>query len=269
MGASPERTGLTVVSKRQELAAQAAADPRQRDSVWAGVRRAVDSLADPRVLATCSPDDHDAFDPNDFLQQNGTIYLLGTTGTQLSVAPLITALMDDLLGTARALAAAEEGGRLEPSLLLLLDEVANIAPLPTLPNLLADGGGSGITTVAVLQSLAQARARWGEAGADAIWDASTTKVILGGLAQADDLHRISRLAGDVEAPHITKSTGAGGGSRSVSSQRIPALPIERIRCLPAGQAIILARRCPPVEAELTPWWRHRTQITRRTHEGGN
>jgi type IV secretion system protein VirD4 len=48
------------------------------------------------------------------------------------------------------------------------DEAANIAPIPSLPNLLADGGGSGITTVCVLQSLAQARARWGPAGADAM-----------------------------------------------------------------------------------------------------
>ena len=79
----------------EELAAQAGADPRQRDSVWAGVRRAIDSLADPRVLATCSPDEHDAFDPTAFLRENGTIYLLGSTGTQLSVAPLITALMEE------------------------------------------------------------------------------------------------------------------------------------------------------------------------------
>jgi type IV secretion system protein VirD4 len=256
----------------EELAAQAGADPRQRDSVWAGVRRAVDCLADPRVLATCSPDNGNAFDPSVFLREHGTIYLLGSTATQLSVAPLITALIDDVLGTARTLAAAEPGGRLEPPLLLLLDEVANIAPLPTLPNLLADGGGSGITTVTVLQSLAQARARWGEAGADAIWDASTTKIILGGLAQVDDLLRISRLAGDVDAPHVTRSSGAGGGTRSVSSQRLPALPLERVRCLPAGSAIVLARRCPPVEADLIPWWRHPSQARQRSSprrdEGG-
>ncbi len=54
--------------------------------------------------------------------------------------------------------AASPGERLDPPL-LLLDEAANIAPLPSLPNRLADGGGSGITTVAVLQSLAQARTR--------------------------------------------------------------------------------------------------------------
>jgi type IV secretion system protein VirD4 len=254
----------------EELAAQAGADPWQRDSVWSGVRRAVDSLADPRVLDTCTPEAGEAFDPAGFLRDNGTLYLLGTTGAQLSVAPLITALLEDLLDTARTLAAAAPHGRLDPSLLLLLDEAANIAPIPSLPNLLADGGGAGITTVAVLQSLAQARARWGDAGADAMWDASTTKIVLGGLAHADDLQRISRLAGDIDLPHVTHSRGSGGPSRSTTTRRLPALPLERIRCLPAGQALVLARRCPPVEVRLTPWWQHPSQpLPRDRAQGGS
>ena len=243
----------------EELAAQAGADPRQRDSVWSGVRRSIDSLADPRVLDACTPAVDAQFQPEQFLREHGTVYLLGSTGAQLSVAPLITALLEDLLDTARVLAAGSAHGRLDPPLLLLLDEAANIAPIPSLPNLLADGGGTGITTVAVLQSLAQARARWGDAGADSMWDAATTKIVFGGLAHADDLHRISRLAGDVDMPHVTHSRSSGGHSRSTSTQRQPALPLERIRCLPAGQALVLARRCPPTQVRLTPWWQHSTQ----------
>ena len=237
-----------------ELAAQAGADPRQRDSVWAGVRRSVDALADPRVAEACSPPDGAGFDPARFLNEHGSLYLLGTTGVQLSVAPLVTALVEHLLDVARTRAAHAQGGRLAPPLTLLLDEAANIAPLPSLPNLLADGGGSGITTVAVLQSLAQARSRWGEAGADALWDAATTKVILGGLAHADDLARISRLAGEIDEPTRTRTTGPGGPSHSISDRRVPALPIDTLRCLPPGQAIVLARHTPPVRARLTPWW---------------
>ncbi|MDP3713776.1 MAG: TraM recognition domain-containing protein [Mycobacteriales bacterium] len=243
----------------EELAAQSAADPRQRDGVWSGIRRAVDSLADPRVLDTCSPTRDDAFDPSSFLRNHGTLYLLGTTGAQLSVAPLITALLEDLLDTARTLAAGASHGRLDPPLLLLLDEAANIAPIPTLPNLLADGGGTGITTVVVLQSLAQARSRWGTSGADAMWDAATTKVVLGGLAHADDLQRISRLAGEIDLPHLTRNHGSGGAGHSLTTRRLPALPLERIRCLPAGQALVLARRCPPAQVRLTPWWQHPSQ----------
>jgi type IV secretion system protein VirD4 len=243
----------------EELAAQSAADPRQRDSVWAGVRRAVDSLADPRVLDACAPPENEQFDPVRFLRDRGTLYLLGSTGAQLSVAPLITALVEDIVDAARKLAAASAGGRLEPPLLLLLDEAANIAPLPSLPNLLADGGGTGITTVAVLQSLAQARSRWGEPASDALWDSATTKIILGGLAHADDLSRISRLAGEIDDATRTRSTGPGGASVSTAMRRLPALPIETIRCLPPGEAIVLARHTAPVHARLTPWWQRPDQ----------
>jgi type IV secretory pathway TraG/TraD family ATPase VirD4 len=233
---------------------QAAADPRQRDSVWAGVRRAVDSLADPRVLDTCSPAPADAVNLASFIQASGTLYLLGTTGAQLTVAPLVTALVEALVDTARTLGAATRDGRLDPPLTVLLDEAANIAPIPSLPHLLADGGGSGITTICVLQSLAQARARWGQAGADAMWDAATTKVILGGLAHAEDLHRISQLAGDIDDPVTTRTHGAGGASTSTAPRRLPALPVDALRTLPPGNAIVLARRTPPIRAKLTPWW---------------
>jgi hypothetical protein len=239
----------------EELAAQIGAEPKQRDSVWAGVRRAVDSLADPRVLDTCSPGPGEAFDPASFLAASGALYLVGTSGTQLSVAPLVTALVEDLVDAARRTAATCLGGRLDPPLLLLLDEAANIAPLPSLPNLLADGGGSGITTVAVLQSLAQARARWGEAAADALWDAATTKVILGGLAHADDLGRISRLAGEIDQPTRTHTRGSGGPSVAIAQRRLPALPVETIRTLGPGRAIVLARHSAPVLARLDAWWR--------------
>lgn len=46
-----------------------------------------------------------------------------------------------------------------------LTQAANIAPLPQLPDLMSHAGGSGIFTTVVLQSTAQARARWGTDGA--------------------------------------------------------------------------------------------------------
>jgi type IV secretion system protein VirD4 len=87
-----------------------------------------------------------------------------------------------------------------------------------------------------------------------MWDAATTKVVLGGLAHADDLARISRLAGDFDDPVRTRGSGPGGPSVSVAPRRLPALPVEALRCLPPGHAIVLARLTPPVEAVLTPWW---------------
>jgi len=238
-----------------ELAAQVDADSRHRDNVWAGVRRSFDCLADPRVLAACSPGPGEDFDPDAFLDDDGTLYLLGSAAAQLSVAPLITALVEDVVEAARRRAARAPGGRLDPPLTLMLDEAANIAPLPSLPSLLSDGGGTGLTTLAVLQSLAQARARWGEEQARSMWDAATVKIVLGGLADIDDLEDISRLAGEYDETTTTRTSSMTGGSRSTSFRRARVLPVEELRTLPFGWALLLHRTLRPVRLQMTPWWK--------------
>jgi type IV secretion system protein VirD4 len=134
-------------------------DPRTRDSVWLGVRQSLAALADPDVLAAVDPAPGDEFNPAAFLRDSGTLYLLASAVTSGSCAPLVAAFVEDITETARSLAARSPGARLDPPLLLALDEIANLTPLPSLPQLMAEGGGSGITTLAVLQSLAQARNR--------------------------------------------------------------------------------------------------------------
>lgn len=234
----------------EELEEQILADPRQRGSVWAGVRRAFDCLADPRVLDACSPASAAAFDPEAFIRDNGTLYLLGSTGAQLSVAPLVSAIVEDLVEHGRRTAAHSPGGRLDPPLLLVLDEAANIAPLPTLPSLLADGGGVGIPTVAVFQSLAQARARWGDTATDAMWDAATIKVIFGGLAKARDLEEISTLIGDYEQCVETMTSSAGTSTHSTTSRRSPLLSPPALRTLSRGETITLPRNTLPIRARF-------------------
>jgi type IV secretory pathway TraG/TraD family ATPase VirD4 len=138
--------------------------------------------------------------------------------------------------------------------LLALDEIANLTPLPSLPTLMAEGGGTGITTVAVLQSLAQARNRWGEHAADAIWDAATVKVVLGGLAKIGDLDALARLLGDRDEETLTVSRGGSGDkSTSVSLRRIPVLPPDLLRTLPFGTAALLLRQARPAVIDLQPW----------------
>jgi len=234
----------------EELEEQTLADARQRGSVWAGVRRAFDCLADPRVLDACSPPPADAFDPEAFVRDNGTLYLLGSTGAQLPVAPLVSAIVEDLVEHGRRIAAHSPGGRLDPPLLLVLDEAANIAPLPTLPSLLADGGGVGIPTVAVFQSLAQARARWGDTATDAMWDAATIKVVLGGMANVRDVEEISRLFGEHDEEVVSRSRDGGSATISTNVRRCPSLAPQQLRAVPFGEAVILPRSAPPVRVRL-------------------
>ena len=147
-------------------------DPRTRDSIWQGVSLSLAALADPRVLDAVSPGPEERFDPEEFLRKRGTVYLLATGAGANNSAALVSAFVEDLVEAARRLAARSPRARLDPPLLLALDEIGNLAPLPSLPTLMAEGGGTGITTMPVLQSLAQAREKWSDNAAGAIWDAS-------------------------------------------------------------------------------------------------
>jgi len=238
------------------LASMIQSDPRTRDSIWMAVSQAMACLADPRVLNAVSPSPGEEFDPTVFLTENGTLYLLATGAGAGAAWPLVAAFVEDLTETARHLAAGAPGTRLDPPVLLALDEIGNLAPLPSLPALMAEGGGTGITTMPVLQSLSQARSRWGEHAASSIWDASIVKVVLGGASASKDLQELSVLIGEREEASDT-ITISDQGTRSIqrSTRQRHVLPPERIRMLPFGTGLVLLRRAPPIVADLRSWHR--------------
>lgn len=238
------------------LAGMIHADPRTRDSIWHGVSLAFNALADPRVLDAVTPRPGEHFDPATFLKERGTLYLLATGAGAGASAALVAAFIEDLVETARRLAAASPGARLDPPLLLALDEIGNLAPLPSLPTLMAEGGGTGITTMPVLQSLAQARDKWGDHTANAIWDASIVKVILGGASNSRDLQDLTTLIGERDEP--TDSTSIdhyGNRTHQRSIRRIPIMSPDTLRTLPFGTGVVLLRTARPIITTLRPWTR--------------
>jgi len=248
------------------LEAMIETDPRTRDSIWQGVSLALAALADPRVLDAVSPGEDEAFDPEAFIRDKGTLYLLATGAGAGNSAALVAAFVEDLVETARRMAARSPGARLDPPMLLALDEIGNLAPLPSLPTLMAEGGGTGITTMPVLQSLAQARDKWSDDQASAIWDASITKIILGGASNSRDLQELSTLIGDRD--EFTDSVTLGDyGSRTNqrSIRRVPILPPDRIRTMPFGTGVVLLRSAPPIITDLMPWTK-RPNATDLKHE---
>lgn len=245
---------LAATGWAESLEAMLDADPRTRDSIWQGVSLALAALGDPRVLDAVSPSEGEHFDPEQFILDRGTLYLLATGAGAGNSAALVAAFVEDIVETARRMAARSPGARLDPPLLLALDEIGNLAPLPSLPTLMAEGGGTGITTMPVLQSLAQARNKWSENQAAAIWDASIAKIILGGASNSRDLQDLSTLIG--ERDEFTDSVTLGDyGSRSSqrSIRRVPIMPPDRIRTVPFGTGVILLRSTPPIITDLRPW----------------
>ncbi len=228
-------------------------ESRALANIWSVVSGVVAPLASPRVLDQLSPGPGEAFDPATFLRERGTLYLLATSAGASASATIVAALIEDVVETARRLASASVGARLDPPLALVLDEAANY-PLASLGALMSEGGGTGITTVAVLQSLAQSRGRWGAEAAQAIWDSATLKVVLGGSASANDLRDLAQLMGEREQTDVSTARQSGGGRTVTESSRSRAvLEPSVIRRLPVGRALVVARAARPIVVTLRPW----------------
>lgn len=207
----------------------------------------LDPLASPRVMDSVCPGPGDVvLDVARLFRGRGTLYLLSRGGDG-SAAPLVSMLADHVITAAQAMSQSEPGGRLDPPLRLVLDEAANIAPLPKLPELMADSGGRGITTCAFFQSFAQMRRRWGPDGDKEIYDSATIRLVLGGLADDEALQRLSHLCGQHRVKRVSTSRnrggghGSGGSSTSTHTEWEPVMRPDQIRELPDGHALMFYR----------------------------
>ncbi|MEV7482735.1 type IV secretory system conjugative DNA transfer family protein [[Kitasatospora] papulosa] len=209
------------------------------------------------VINALQGDGEDPTDFGAFLDAGGTLYLLGKDSEVNSVAPLTTAIAEDLLDFAEAHALASPAGRLDPALLAALDEAPNIAPIPSLRQRVADGRGRGITVVYGLQAWASARARFGEDTAKELAAFTNNVIVLPGDKDPDFLKDMSDLCGQVERERTTKTTSGGdrGGHSTATHMALePVLRGDEIRGLPEGHALVLADNLPPIVSRLDGMW---------------
>jgi type IV secretory pathway TraG/TraD family ATPase VirD4 len=218
------------------------------------IRRAFACFADPRVLEACSPPARGAFNVDAYLHEVGTLYLVGSKGAQATVAPLLTALIEDLVEEAKRRAFLAPGGRLDPWLALLLDEPFNTAAPDSVPGLMSEGGGSGIATTISPQNRWQLLAKWGERGGRALAAAANVQVFLGGLTDAERLRDLQTLSGVVDEVSTTRSTQADSLNLSEQVHRHDLISVADIRTLPEGRALVYAANLPPAEVQVPAWW---------------
>ena len=229
--------------------------PETTSGVLRYVARALACFSHEAVIEACCPGPGEDLDIEQFLIDNGTIYLLGKGSRLGAVAPLITAFADEVFDCAERLAATMPNRRLDPPLLGLLDEAPSIAPVPSLPELLADGRGRGIVIVYAMQSFSQAVTRWGAQRAETMGNATSITAVLGGLTSPTDLADLERICGQRRVRRVSTHRGSGGRngrdhSRTISWENETVLRADQIRTLQAGMALLLWSRLPPVLAHL-------------------
>ncbi len=161
------------------LAACEARDDRIRSSVATTLETVLAPFSDPAVVAATAGRD---IDPELLLDGHHTLYLCGPTYEQARLAGLIASLVSAVVAAAVGRATAA-GRPLDPPLLLVLDEAANVAPIRDLDALASTGAALGIQLVTVGQDLAQFTTRYGPERARTIANNHRAKVALSGVTE--------------------------------------------------------------------------------------
>ena len=238
-----------LLSAAAQLEAAIAQDPRYKAGVTGQVLQALEPFRLPRIQEMCNVRICESFNPAEFVTTAGTIWMLGSDSQQRQSAGVCTALTSAIAEAARDEARRSPNGRLRPPLLLALDEAVNVAPIPRLDQLLSTGGGSGLQTIVVLQSMAAARNAWGKEMGDALLDFNNAKLVLGGLSDAQDLQDLSALLGQREevTTQVSRNGRSGfleAGDHSYSWRQVPVMRPDEIRALRSeerGEALLIAR----------------------------
>ncbi len=234
------------------LAGIAATEDREKSGIFSTTAGALAAYRSGRALGLTDEAD---FDPAGFASGGDTIYVCTPARYQALAAPIVVAFAEQLRA---ATYRASADGTLRLPVTLVLDEVANIAPLPDLPAMVSEGGGQGLLTLACLQDLSQARGRWGSA-AEGFFSLFGAKVLLPGVGDLRTLDTVSRLAGhgDVAVRSVNASawwSGRPSASTTRSTRRQERLPVDQVHSLAPGTALVIAGARPPRLAALTPWW---------------
>ena len=239
LAAGARQWALTLAELRSEAHKTAA-------TVRMVMSRALAFMADPALAASVLPPPGGGFDIPAFLADRGTVYLIAeAVSEEAPVAPLFAAMAAEIHYVAAQLGQASEAGRLDPPLLMGLDEVTQICPVP-LPFWLADSGGKGIQVVAVVHGEAQLAERWGDHGRQIVLDTCSVKVFLPGITDTTTLQTASTLCGQASwklrgQDHVTRHD--------------VATP-DMIRQLPAAFALVIRGDCAPVIARLPRAWKN-------------
>jgi len=113
---------------------------------------------------------------------------------------------------------------------------------------MADSAGKGILIVAVCHGLGQLEARYGQHGAQAIWETAGCKMFLGGIDDDALLASVSRVCGEIQV----KRDGKGEAYDTV-----PVVPVDVLRTLADFRALILRTNLSPCVVKLRMAWKRR------------
>jgi len=229
-------------------------EERQRSSIYTTAETIIGAFADPRVLDASSQPE---YTPAELLDgRANTLYLCAPAHEQERLRTLFAAMLSELVGVVYEFS-AQTGKPIDPPLLIVLDEAANIAPMPDLDGLASTGAGQGIQLVTVFQDLAQVDARYGKR-AQTIINNHRAKVFASGIGDPDTLRYISQVVGDGEFRQRSETAGEQGRASSTEGSMYRELASAAVvRGGRPGSAVLVYGHLPPAKLALRPWFAER------------
>jgi len=230
-------------------------DKRPVGGVYSTAQKMLFCLTEPTVTRWITPGAKPlpAFDPNEFVRGCDTLYLLSMGGAG-SPAPLIAACTDAVLLAGERFSIHNAGRRLDPPLLSVLDEAANICRIRELPNLYSHYGSRGMPIITILQSYAQGEEVWGAGGMRKLWSAANVRTYGGGVIDTDFLEQLSQLVGYRDVTVRSTSLQQNyNESLMLQNRQERILPVSELGAMPRGRMLVLASGAPPALARTCPW----------------
>jgi len=238
-------------------------EERARSSLFQVMQQILAAYLDPVVAASAERSD---IDPSALVDgSSSTLYLTSPYLDQARLRPLFATVVRQVINAVYEQAAAT-GRPLDPPVLLVLDEAANIAPVEDLATVASTSAAMGLQLVTIFQDLAQVRSRYGASTGTVINNHRAT-MFLPGIKDLDTLELASRLVGEHELDRESVTVGMDGRrSSTTAGQWRRLLPGEQARTMEAGHAVLVYDNLPPIRLRLRPWFRNRLLRRRASTE---
>ncbi len=232
-------------------------EPKQLSSIYATAELILSCFADPKVARNSERDD---YNPAALLDGGmATLYLVAPLHEQERLAPLFATMVQEIVRIATEITAATgtDGGAggLDPPLLLALDELANIAPLPDLDKIASTGAANGIQLLSAIQDLSQLKERFGPNRAQTIVNNHRARVFASGLGDPETLGYVQRVTGAGQYAQRSETVGEGRGSRTEGVLYRDLAPANVVREQKPGEAVLIYGSRPPARIRLRPWYK--------------
>ena len=223
-------------------------EKRQRGSITTTAETVLAPFSDSRVIAATNDPDYGV---DKLLNgEANTLYLFSPRSEQQRLSVLFATVIDEAIAAVDS-RFAENGKPLDPPLLLLLDEAANLAPIAELDEIAASVAGVGIQLLTIFQDLAQVKTVYGKR-APSIVNNHVAKVIGSGSGGPDTIDYIRRLAGSAEIAQRSETQGKGRDSTTEGSAFRDLAAPQEVRQQPPGDAMLAYAHLHVAHLSLRP-----------------